>query len=97
MARGGKYLYIPLLSFLHQRPTLAWRSACIVPATLSDPTATSSRMPTKCLRSGSKVRLRLLPQQWDKHQRVKLLHPAKRHDGSENNLGSNLAVDCGVI
>lgn len=25
------------------------------------------------------------------------LHPAKRHDGSENNLGSNLAVDCGVI
>ena len=83
-------LYIPPLLFLHQRPTLAWRSACIVPATLSGPTVTSSRMHMRCLRSGLKVRLRLLPQWrdngWVKREWVKPLQLAKCHDGSENSL-----------
>lgn len=70
LKRGGEIsgLYVPLLLFLRQRPTLAWRSACIVRATHSGLTVTSSRMPMKCLRSGSKVRLRSLPLWWDKHE-----------------------------
>lgn len=40
-----------------QRPTLAWRSVCIVPAIPSGLTVTLSKMPTRCWRSNSKVRL----------------------------------------
>ena len=55
-------IYIPLLLFPPQRPILAWRSVCIVPVTLSDLMVTSSRMPMRCWRSSSKVRLHLIPQ-----------------------------------
>ena len=54
-------IYIPLLLFPPQRPILAWRSVCIVPVTLSDLMVTSSRMPMRCWRSSSKVRLHLIP------------------------------------
>ena len=63
--RNVSSIYPSPLVFL-QRPTLAWRSACIVPAILLGLMVTLLRMPTRCWRSSSKVRLYLVSRWFDK-------------------------------